>query len=95
MGWGPTVRGERMSTEANGMAFPHVGRPIKRLEDPTLITGSDRYGHPRTRSAWYTELRSQITQFRILSVGRTEDASVAVERAPRSESTVSRLGLSS
>ena len=25
------------------MAFQHVGRPIKRLEDPKLITGSDRY----------------------------------------------------
>ena len=25
------------------MAFQHVGRPIKQLEDPTLITGSDRY----------------------------------------------------
>jgi len=25
------------------MAFQHVGRPIKRLEDPRLITGSDRY----------------------------------------------------
>jgi aerobic carbon-monoxide dehydrogenase large subunit len=25
------------------MAFQHVGRPVKRLEDPRLITGSDRY----------------------------------------------------
>jgi len=25
------------------MAFRHVGRPIKRLEDPRLVTGSDRY----------------------------------------------------
>jgi len=25
------------------MAFQHVGRPIKRLEDPKLITGSDHY----------------------------------------------------
>ena len=25
------------------MAFRHVGRPIKRLEDPKLITGSDHY----------------------------------------------------
>jgi carbon-monoxide dehydrogenase large subunit len=30
-------------TEANSMAFQHVGRPIKRVEDPKLITGSDRY----------------------------------------------------
>ena len=25
------------------MAFQHVGRPIKRIEDPKLITGGDRY----------------------------------------------------
>ena len=25
------------------MAFQHVGRPIKRVEDPRLITGADRY----------------------------------------------------
>src|SRR5262249_59171633 len=30
-------------TEATAMAFQHVGRPIKRLEDPKLITGSDHY----------------------------------------------------
>src|SRR6266545_2955108 len=29
--------------EAYRMAFQHVGRPIKRLEDPKLITGADRY----------------------------------------------------
>ena len=25
------------------MALQHVGRPIKRIEDPRLVTGSDRY----------------------------------------------------
>src|SRR5262249_61357262 len=29
--------------QAPAMAFQHVGRPIKRLEDPKLITGSDHY----------------------------------------------------
>jgi len=27
------------------MAFQHVGRPIKRLEDPKLITGTDHYAN--------------------------------------------------
>ena len=25
------------------MAFQHVGQPIKRVEDPKLITGADHY----------------------------------------------------
>ena len=48
------------------MAFQHVGQPIKRVEDPKLITGADHYVNDVRLANALTRTRSSRTSTRAL-----------------------------
>ena len=69
---------DETAVAGNGASEPHVGRALRRKEDPRLITGRARYVDdiPLPDTAWAAFVRSPEANARIVSI----DASAAMQR---------------
>src|SRR5437588_12101839 len=55
---------------------PWVGRSIRRVEDPTLVTGQGRFTGDLPAARWVRFVRSQVASGRIVRIAAPEGAMV-------------------
>ena len=65
-----------MSSRTPGSGSTWVGRAIRRVEDPTLVTGKGRYTADLKAALWVRFVRSQVASGRIDNIGIPDGAMV-------------------
>jgi carbon-monoxide dehydrogenase large subunit len=60
--------GDRMSRATKGSGTTWVGRSIRRLEDPALVTGRGRFTADLAATHWVRFVRSQVAAGRIMAI---------------------------
>jgi aerobic carbon-monoxide dehydrogenase large subunit len=68
--------GERMTAHTKGSGLKWVGRAIRRLEDPALITGQGRFTADLPAAHWVRFVRSPVAAGRIKGIGAPDGAHV-------------------
>ena len=67
-----------MTAHTKGSGMTWVGRAIRRLEDPALITGQGRFTADLPAAYWVRFVRSAVAAGKIVSIGKPDGAQVIV-----------------
>ncbi len=69
-----------MTTPTAGSGMKWVGRAIRRLEDPALVTGRGRFTADLPAAHWVRFVRSPIASGRIVAIDAPSDARIHSRR---------------